>query len=74
MIRVLIDGVEYKLMATFGECRYTIIDSDKGGGFVRAEVSAVHTHDCVARRWGRRNRHKECNCGAQALYEKLTNA
>lgn len=46
----------------------TRVATDKRGGYVYASVTAVHTHACIARRWGRKNHHKECNCGAEELY------
>lgn len=66
-VTVRIRGLEFRLMETPG--RHTaIISKAQNGGYIAAEVVAVHTHECVERRWGRRNRHKECNCGADELF------
>lgn len=66
-----IRGVDYELQARpEGRCIATVA-KHKNGAFVIAEVVSVHTHDCIRRRWGRKNHHKTCNCGADELFAQV---
>lgn len=69
-ITVTIKGQTYELHPFVGDQRrhqQAVIARDERGGYVVAEVVAVHTWDCVANRWGRRNHDKPCKCGAADL-------
>jgi hypothetical protein len=69
-VSVRIRGVDFALKPELGSYSSRVA-SDKRGGYVLAEVTPVHTHECVRRRWGRRNHHKECNCGAEQLFSLI---
>lgn len=69
MVTIRVRGLNFRLKQLPGHRHEAIISKAKEGGYLVAELVAVHTHDCVARRWGRRNRHKQCDCGAEALFE-----
>lgn len=65
-MRVRIGSDDFELQPQLG-MHLARVASDARGGYVLAEVAAVHTHACVSRRHGRRNHHKGCNCGADEL-------
>lgn len=65
---VRIGSDTFVLQAQWPTTDGTTVAKDARGGYVYASVQAVHTHECVRRRWGRKNHHKECNCGAEELY------
>ncbi len=73
MITVTIDNVDHVLepMAVNRRWHTARVASDARGGYILAEVMAVHAHECVERRWGRRNHDKPCNCGAAELAARL---
>lgn len=70
MISVRIGDDIIALMPSLGRFISRVVD-DPRGGYIVAEVCAVHTHECVSRRWGRRNHDKECNCGADELWSLM---
>ena len=67
-ITVRVNGLDYALQPSRIDGSHSIrLAESRLGGCVLAEVTVVHTHKCVSRRWGRRNHHKECSCGASDL-------
>ena len=69
MIHMIIDGTDYTLRHG-RERAGAIIDHQREGGYLLAEIVAVHTHECLRRRWGRKNHGKPCNCGAAELAQR----
>ena len=71
-VTIRIKGDDYALRHSWPRHADATIASDKRGGYLAAILCAVHTHQCVERRWGRKNRDKPCSCGADELFDLAT--